>query len=188
MKKETKKITNLFARYFIILLIALGNFYILYKILTPLTLHATNQILSIFTTTFLIENTIHLKHVIIEIAPACVAASAFYLLIALLLSTSDIKFKTRIYAIITAIAILFALNIARIVALTPFTNQPYFETLHWIFWHLISIIFVLVTYLLTIKIYKIKSTPIYSDFKYLKSLTKQKRKKRKTTSRKPKKK
>ncbi|MBT6690130.1 pacearchaeosortase [archaeon] len=170
MQNQAKKILSLFMRYIAIIAIGLGNLYILYKVLTPLTIHATNSILSLFTRTSLAGNIIHIRNAIIEIAPPCVAASAFFLLIALILSTSNIKPKTRAYAILAATATLFTLNITRILLLIPFIGQPYFETLHWIFWHLISIVLVLVTYLTIIKTYKIKSIPVYSDFKYLKSL------------------
>jgi|APSaa5957512535_1039671.scaffolds.fasta_scaffold15906_2 exosortase/archaeosortase family protein len=174
MKKQNKKILNLFSRYLTIIIIGAGNLYLFYKILIPTTLHTTNLILKIFTPTILIGNTIQTNHALIEIAPSCVAASAFFLLIALILSISNIKPKTRAKALLTATVTLFTFNIIRILTLIPFINQPYFETLHWIFWHLISILFVLVAYFTTIKFYKIKSIPVYSDFKYLKSLTKTK--------------
>ena len=170
--KQSTKIFMLFARYFSIILLGLGNLYIFYKILIPLTTQTTNIFLVIFTKTYLIGNIIYLPHTVIEIAPSCVAASAFYLLTILIFSTANIKPEKRLAAISTAFSILFALNIARILVLIPFINQSYFETLHWIFWHLISIVFVLITYFATTKIHKIKSAPIYTDFKYMKSLIK----------------
>lgn len=172
MNKQEKKIFKIFTRYLAIIIIGLGNFYILYKILTPLTIHVTNLILNIFTPTSLTGSIIHTKNATIEIASSCIAASAFFLLIVLIFSILDIKPKTRIYAALTATAILFLFNIARILFLIPFIGKPYFETLHWILWHMVSIVFVLVAYFITIKIYKIKSIPIYSDFRYIKSLIK----------------
>lgn len=170
MNKQSKKILGLFARYFAIVLIGAGNLYIIYKLLTPLTIHVLNVILSIFANPTLIDNIIHLNGMLIEIVPACVAGAAFYLLLILILSTADIKPRIRIKAILTALAMFFTLNILRILILIPIINKPYFETIHWIFWHIISTIFVVAVWLSVIKIHKIKSIPIYSDFKYIKSL------------------
>ncbi len=170
MNKQSKKIIELFIRYSIILLAGLGNLYIIYKLLTPLTVHTLNIILSIFTKTTLIENVIFISKIGIKIIPACVAGAAFYLLLILILSTSDIKLKTRIKALSTAFLMLFSLNIVRILILISLINTPSFEMIHWIFWHLISTVFVIATWIGTVKIYKIKSIPVYSDIKYIKSL------------------
>jgi len=170
MNKQHKKILRLILRYLLVLILGLGNLFILQKILTPLTIHATNIILGIFTNTTLIINTIYTSFLIIEIAPSCVATSAFYLLLFMLLSTSNMTLKTRFSAALTAFTILFILNIARILILIPIGTTPYFATTHWIFWHLISTLFVVATWFTTTKLYKIKSVPIYSDIKYLKSL------------------
>ncbi len=170
MNKQSKKIFGLFFRYSAILLLGIGNLYIIYKILTPLTIHTINKILLIFTDTTLADNIIFTTKIGIEIVPACVAGSAFYLLFLLLLSTADIKPKTRAKAILTAFAMFFTLNIIRILILIPLANTSYFEVVHWIFWHIISTLFVIGVWFSVVKIYKIKSIPIYTDFKYLKSL------------------
>lgn len=179
MNKDTKKIINLFSRYILILALGIGNLYLIYKILTPLTIHTTNLAIRIFTATTLTEDIIQFGQSIIQIAPACVAGSAFYLLIALFLSTANIPPKTRFKAILTAILALFILNILRILILAFLIATPNFEIIHWIFWHLVSTIFVVATYITTIKFYKIKSVPIISDVKYLKSLIKSKQKHKK---------
>ena len=181
MNKQQKKIIGLFARYLTILLIGAGNLYIIYKILMPLTTQILNAILSIFTDTMLYGNIIHLHEIGIaaEIVPACVVGSAFYLLFLLIMSTPNIKPETRTKAIITAFALLFALNILRILLLVPIATTTYFETVHWIFWHLISIIFVIGIWFSIVKIYNIKKVPIYSDVKYIRSLIKTKNTKRK---------
>lgn len=167
-----KKIIGLFSRYLTVLFLGAGNLYLLYKLLTPLTIHATNTLLSIVTPTTLQGNIIYFGQTTIQIVPACVAGAAFYLLLVLLFTTADIKPKTRAYAILTATATFFVLNITRILILASMTTFPNFETIHWIFWHIVSTVFVVATYIATIKLYKIKSIPIYSDFKYLISLTK----------------
>jgi exosortase/archaeosortase family protein len=170
MDKQSKKITGLFARYISLILLGLGNLYILYKILTPITIYTLKIILSIFTKPFLVDNIIYVKAIGIEIIPACVAGSAFYLILILILSTADIKPKTRAKALVAALLTLFILNMLRILILIPMADAAYFETAHWIFWHVISTIFVIAIWIGTIKLYKIKSIPIYSDIKYIKSL------------------
>ncbi|MFH0808487.1 MAG: pacearchaeosortase [archaeon] len=170
MNKQYKKILNIIIRYLSILILGLGNLYILQKILTPITIHTTNWILNIFTETILVTNTIHTSLLTLQIIPACVAVSAFYLLLFLIFSTADIKPKTRFYAASSAIAILFILNVTRILILIPIATTPYFDTIHWLFWHLISTVFVVATWFAIIKLYKIEGIPIYTDIKYLKSL------------------
>lgn len=172
MNKHSKKLLGLFSRYFAMLLIGAGNLYIFYKILTPLTIHVINIILSIFMDTRLINNIIFTGKMGIEIIPACIAGSAFYLLFVLILSTANIKPKIRIKAVLTAFTIFFTLNIIRILILIPLTNISSFEIIHWIFWHVISTLFVVATWFGVVKIYKIKSIPVYTDLKYLKDLTK----------------
>ena len=174
MNKDIKRIINIFSRYIAILILGAANLYIIYKVLTPLTIHVTNIILKIFAPTTLAGDIIHFQEATIQIAPACVAGSAFYLLLALLLSIGNVKFQTRLKAIGTAVLILFVLNVARIIILAFLITTSNFELIHWIFWHLVSTIFVVATYITTIKIYKIKSIPVYSDFKYIKGLTKKK--------------
>jgi len=165
--RETKFLTGMFARYFALLLIGTNSLYTIYAILTPLTIFTTVKILSIFTTPILTNNFINMPGATIEIIPACVAGAAFYLLLILILSTPNIKPVTRIKTIITAIAILFTLNILRILTLIPLIKSAHFQTIHWIIWHFASTIFVVAIWLTVTKIYKIKSIPIYSDIKYL---------------------
>lgn len=172
MDKQTKKITGLFSRYLAILIIGLGNLYIIYKFLTPITIRALYAVLSVFTNPVIANNVIYLNRIGLEIVPACVAGSGFYLLLLLILSTAEIKPTTRTKAIITGFALFFILNILRILILIPLTGSPSFETIHWIFWHLISIIFVVAVWFSVVKIYKIKEIPVYSDVKYMANLIK----------------
>lgn len=175
MNKQSKRILGLFSRYFILLLAGMGNLYIFYKILTPLTVQSVGVILSLFTKTITVGNLILVKGVIIEIVPACVAGAAFYLMFLLIFSTAEVKPK-RLFALVTATIMLLSLNIIRIVFLTLIVDKAYFSATHWILWHFASTIFVVAIWLFIIKIYKIKATPIYSDIKYLSSLIKPRKK------------
>ena len=166
MDKQSKKILGIFTRYFATLLIGTGNLYVIYKILTPLTIYILSAILSIFTNATLCGNTINMNGITIELVSACIAGSAFYLLLLLIMLTADIKPETRAKAIITSFAMLFALNILRMLVLIPIISASYFETIHWVSWHIISTIFVVGIWVSIAKIYKIKTIPIYSDIKY----------------------
>lgn len=170
MNRQSKRILGLFARYLSLLLIGIGDLYLFYKLLTPITIKTTGTILSFFTEVTIMDNLILSKNVIIEIVPACVAGAAFYLLLFLILSTAEMKPMKRFLALITATAILLILNISRIVFLASITNTPYFQTVHWLFWNFISTIFVVAIWFFIVKICKIKSIPVYSDVIYLQSL------------------
>ena len=172
MNKQSKRIRGIFLRYFLLLFAGIGNLYIFYKILTPITVVSVGAMLSLFTEIIISGNLILVKSVIIEIAPACVAGAAFYLLFILIFTTAEIKPKKRFLAIITATAMLFFLNISRIVFLSLLVNKAYFFVVHWVLWHIASTLFVVAVWFIIVWIYKIKSVPIYSDIKYLNSLRK----------------
>ncbi|MFH1451694.1 MAG: pacearchaeosortase [archaeon] len=176
MDRQFNKITEIFSRYILILLVGFGNLYIFYKVLTPLTVHTLNFIISLFTATLLIENTIYIKWLTIEIVPACIAGSAFYLLFILIFSTPRIKLRKRIYMFTAATISLFLLNVTRILFLIAITNISSFDLIHWIFWNLVSVVFVVALWVILVKIYKIKEIPIYSDVRYFYNLIKTKQK------------
>ena len=184
MDKQSKRIIGLFVRYCLLLLAGIGNLYIFYKILTPITVQSAGTILSLFTRTIMVDNLILTKGVIIEIVPACVAGAAFYLLFLLIFSTAEVKPKKRVLALVTAMVILFFLNILRITFLTLIVNKVYFSATHWMLWHLASTIFVVAIWFFIVKIYKISSIPIYSDIKYLVSLKKSRKKSQRSRKRK----
>ncbi len=166
----------MFFRYFLLLLAGIGNLYIFYKILTPMTIVAVETILSFFTRVTVADNLMFVGGIFIEIVPACVAGAAFYLLFFLIFSTAEVKPKKRFFALITAIAMLFSLNIIRIVFLALIVDNVYFSLVHWVLWHIASTILVVAVWFLIVKMYKIKSIPIYSDLKYLNSLKKSRKK------------
>jgi exosortase/archaeosortase family protein len=172
MNKQSKKVLGIFTRYFTVLLAGAGNLYIFYKILTPISVYVLNLVLSIFADPIVRGNLIRLESVTIEIAPACVAGAAFYLLFMLFMSCADVKPSVRVKAILSAFVIFFSLNILRILALIPMVESPYFETVHWTFWHFMSTIFVLISWWVVMKLYKIDSIPMYSDVKYMNDLLK----------------
>jgi len=161
------KLINLFLRYTIIILAGLGNLALFYKLLTPITTKTVSFILNLFSPTITIANTIIFNSITIQLIPACIAGSAYYLLLILTLTTPNIKLNKTIKILFTSFITLFILNISRIIILT-FANQTiYFESLHIIFWYIFSTIFVIAIWIFNIKFYKIKNIPVYSDLKYL---------------------
>lgn len=160
-------IKDLAIRYGIIIFLGLGNLYFFYKVLTPITLQTLQIIFSIFTDSFLVSNIIFLNTVTLEIIPACIAGSAFYLLTIINFSTPNISTQKRLKILLESFLILFILNILRILFLVSISGELYFETIHFIFWNLISTLFVVGIWIHLLKKYNIKETAIYTDIIYL---------------------
>ncbi len=166
--KQTNNILFLCLRYLLLLLIAVPNFYLFYKILTPLTLQVSYFLLSLFFQVELINNTLIISEYFIDIIPACVAASAYYLLLILNL-TIPMQTKQRIKLIPLSLLILFSFNIVRIFIFSIlFVNDfVFFEVLHYFFWYFLSIFIVVGIWFFETKIFKIKAIPFYTDIKFL---------------------
>jgi len=174
--KQSKRIMGLFARYISMLLLGAGNLYVFYKILTPLTIRTISTLLAIFSPTTVADNLIRFNGIMIEIIPSCVAGAAFFLLLFLILSTAEIKPKKRATVIVLSMLALFILNVLRIIILAALAKSSYFEVAHWTSWHIISTLLVVAIWFTMVKIYKIKSIPVYSDLVYIQSLVKKRKK------------
>jgi len=127
-------------------------------------------ILGFFFNTILISNVVIINNKIpIELIPACIAGSAYYLLFILNLSTPEIKIKKRIAMILLAFASLLAINILRIVALSAMLLQNFsiFVAAHQFIWYFMSTIFIIAIWFSEVKIFRIKEIPFYSDVKLL---------------------
>jgi exosortase/archaeosortase family protein len=171
MDKGAKELIRIFLRYLIILVVGL-NFRWFYIILKPLNLHTLHTILSMFGEAEIIGGYLLLRSVIIELIPACLAGSAFYLLFILILSTKDIKPTKRLIAVILSFLALFLLNIIRILVLIMVVGFSSFETIHWILWHIVSTFLVVGIWVVLIKANKLKTIPIYSDLRFMLGLIK----------------
>lgn len=166
-KASKENISYIFLRYLIILFAGLGNLFIFYKLLTPLTKYAVYYSLKPFIELSLVGNFIIYNSFAFELISACVAGSAFYLLFILIMSSYGIKAKTRLQLIIFSFFTLLILNILRIDLLILASNSVYFEFIHLFFWYFLSTIFVIIIWFLCIKLFKIKSIPVYTDFKLI---------------------
>ena len=169
-KNDFSDFSNILVRYFILILIALPGLSIFYFIFTPLTVYPVYFLLGLFfDITLLSKIHILINNIPIELIPACIAGSAYYLLLVLNLSTPKIKLKKRIRAILFSFAAFLILNILRIFILSSLavTGFSYFNATHTIFWYGLSTIIVVGIWFIEVKIYKIKKIPFYSDMKFL---------------------
>lgn len=169
------KLLNLIIRYALILSLGLTLDYIS-PFLTIITTKLVSFFLNLISQATAIENTIIFQDVIVELIPACIAVSAYFLLLILIFSTPEITSRNRVSIIIFSISALLILNTIRIVFLTLINQSIYYELMHMVFWYLLSTAFVVGIWFIIIKIFKIKTIPFYSDFKFLKSLITQKTK------------
>ena len=159
----------LLLRYLILLLLVF-SLPIIYKILTPLTVYPTGFLLRLFYPVVIYKDYFIIKNIstMVEIISSCVAGSAYLLLLIFNLSVS-MNLKKRIYSILFSGVSLLILNILRIVFLSVLlvNDFKYFDLTHKFFWYILSTVFVVAIWFLTVKIFSIKEIPVYSDFKYL---------------------
>lgn len=166
--KKKKNLFYILLRY-LILLGLMFTLPLFYKILTPITINTTTNLLKLFYQVSLENNIILLNNLItIEIIPACIAGSA-YLLFLILNLTISMKLNKRIKIILLAFISLFIINILRIVILATLTinNFQLFDLTHKLFWYGLSTIIVIIIWFILIKIFSIKKIPVYSDIKYI---------------------
>ncbi len=184
MNIQERKIYSIFNRYFLILILGLGDLALFYILFTRPTVILSNFLLSLISPTVLLENSILFKETLINIIPACVAGSAYYLLTILSISIPNIKLKKRLSLIGFLFLSLFLFNSLRIFLLATISRTDLFNTVHLITWYFITTIFVVAIWFLAVRLFKIKEIPIYSDVKFLlRSIKKSKSKKTKKSKR-----
>ena len=169
MKKEVG-VKSLIIRYFIIILLGLPPLWFFSKVFTPLTIYPVLFILGLFFDVILSGATILVSSTFaIEIIEACVAGSAYYLLLILNLSTPKINLSKRIKMLLLGFLIFLVLNILRILFLSSLyiSGSGWFDFTHELFWYLVSIGFVVLIWFFQVKLFKIKKIPFYSDLKTL---------------------
>ena len=170
-KKESSpkyKSLEILIRY-IILLALMFSLPLIYKILTPLTILSTSNILDLFYNISVHNDIISINTTtLIKIIPACVAGSAYLLLLILNLSV-PLTIKKRIYSILLGFLIFFLINVLRIIILSALyhSNATIFNFTHTLSWYLGSTLLILAVWFLLVKLFSIKEIPIYSDIKYL---------------------
>ena len=159
---------NILIRY-LILLGLMFSLPLIYKILTPLTIYPTIFLLKLFYQVSYLNSMIILNSkTIIYIIPACIAGSAYLLLLILNLSL-PMSLKKRIRTILFSLTLLLSLNILRIFSLIILYDNSFrfFDITHKLFWYGLSTLFVILIWFYTVKKFNIKEIPIYTDIKYL---------------------
>lgn len=180
-KERGKKYNNLLdilIRYLALFVAAIPNLWIFYFIFTPLTIYSVYLILGMFFKVSLMNNIILVNNLFpIEIIRACVAGSAYYLLLILNLSTPKIKLVKRIKMMSISFSAFFIFNILRIVLLSSiFINGlPLFNVIHAALWYFGSIVLVVLTWFIEVKLFRIKEIPFYSDLKTMLEIRKKSR-------------
>jgi exosortase/archaeosortase family protein len=171
MSKIINSFTGLLTRYLILILVAIPNLYLFYFILTPLTIYPVYFLFNLFFDTSLINNTILIVGKCpIELVNACIAGSAYYLLLILNLSIPRINIKERLTMISFSFSLLLIINLLRIFILglmSSFSDLLLFDITHKLFWYLLSTIFVAGIWFLEVKLFRITEIPFYSDIKDL---------------------
>ena len=174
MKSLKKRITDVFLRYTIMLLLAIPGLWIFYTIFTPLTVYPIYFLLNLFFGATLSGNIVLVNNLPIEIIGACVAASAYYLLLILNLSTPNIVLKKRLKIILESFLALLIINILRIffLSIMYISGSGLFDVTHKIFWYFANIFFIIGIWFFMVKSFKLKEIPFYSDIKFFFNLQK----------------
>ncbi len=170
MNKLPKQFISLIIRYAILVIVAIPNLWLFYFIFTPLTIYPVYFLLNLFFDAYLITTTILINDLFpIELIPACIAGSAYFLLLILNLATPNINTKKRLSMIAFSFLALLILNILRIflLSLVFISQSVLFDIAHKFFWYIVSIVFVVAIWFIEIRIFKIKQIPFYSDIKFL---------------------
>jgi len=179
---KTKELIDIVFRYLLILLLAIGNLAIFYLIFTPLTVYPVFWLLKIFYTISINGNILSIAinntYIGIELIKACIAGAAYFLLLALNLITRNIKLKARVLSILFTFAVFLFLNVIRIFILSILyvKDFAYFDIVHSFFWNFLSIVFVIAIWFFSVRIFKIKAIPAYSDIRFIYKSTNRKRK------------
>lgn len=156
-------------RYLLLVILALPGLYIFYAIFTPLTVYPSYYLIKLIydsNTILLQNNIIFLQDYLINIIPACIAGSAYYLLLILNLST-PMQMQKRIKSLLFLVLSFLILNIVRITlfAILFVVGFQYFDFAHRFFWYFGSVALVVILWFVNIKIFKIKEIPVYTDMK-----------------------
>jgi len=175
MIKKYKEYLSIFIRYLILILVAIPGLSLFYFIFKPLTLYPSFFLLNLFYDANLLHTTIFIGNlftgevVSLEIINACIAGSAYYLLLILNLAIPNIKVKNRIKMLVFAFFSFLIINLIRIFVLSilAVSGSSIFDVTHKVFWYVFSIIFVVGIWFLEVKLFEIKEVPFYSDLAFL---------------------
>ncbi len=174
MEKRVRYLLDIISRYVILVAAGILSTGIFYFLFTVLTLYPTYFLLRLFFNALLTGSLISVNGLPIEIIGACVAGSAYYLLLILNLSTRGISVKKRIQVLFFSCFSFLFINILRIFFLSILyvNGISFFDMAHKMLWYAGSILFVVGIWFLSVKIFRIKEVPFYSDILFLLELEK----------------
>jgi len=105
-----------------------------------------------------------------SIISACAATLAYILLAELILLTGGISFSQGLRMFCIGALLIFSMNIVRVVLLIALYmeyGKNTFDTVHILFWHLVSTFFVAAVWIFIVEWYKIRTFPVLSDIKHV---------------------
>ena len=171
MKNFHRVFGNILARYFILVILSLGGLWAFYLIFTPLTTYPVFFLFDYFFGATLDTEiaVIFVEGIPIELIKACIAGSAYFLLLIFNLSTPNIKIAQRLKMISFSFLIFLIVNILRIFLLGVMyiKGSSLFDITHLTTWYAGSVILVIAIWFYQVKAYKLKEIPFYSDLKFL---------------------
>ena len=163
---HTREACLLIGRYLLLILIPLGNMALLSAVLAPLTIAASFWcIQAMYGSAMLLgTNTIFFKGYYASIISACVAITAYYLLIVLNLTT-PMSLKKRLCSLVFSLGLFFALNVTRITVFARLFERgyDYFSLAHELTWYFGSTVLVILVWFVTVFVCQIKDIPLYTD-------------------------
>ncbi len=149
-------------------ILAVNLFYLLFA---PLTAYLSFFLISLFHRAATLDGMfITVGSQVIELIPACVAASAYLLLALLILLTRGISLKKGLLMFVVGSVFILVANVIRIevlVALLLTKQVNYFETLHLLFWKILASVYVVGVWIVLCRWFHIKTIPLYSDIIFL---------------------
>jgi hypothetical protein len=166
---DDKHISKILLRYLITLILAINIKY-LYIILSIPTIFLSSLFLYPFYNleVYYLERIIVVDSSIFNLVEACIAGSAYVLLITLNLATPMNPGK-RLKSLAFLILSFLALNSIRIplFAALYIGGFRYFNFSHYLFWYLGSTVIVILLWFLSIRLFRIYNIPLYTDIKAL---------------------
>jgi len=176
MKKDNNKLIFIILRYLVLILLAINSLWLFYFIFTPLTIYPILALLKLFSPAYLSSSlyngaevpTIIFSSYSIQLVQSCIAGAAYYLLVALNLTT-PMNLAKRIKSLSFILILFLFINILRIsiFSLLLVNSFSLFNTIHMIFWYFLSSIFIIAIWIAAIKLFNIKEIPVYSDLKFI---------------------
>jgi exosortase/archaeosortase family protein len=175
MKKSIRVLGFLYLRY--LTLLVLGPLFLYYNLfnnlLLALTIHPTNFLISLFYSSNVVGNLILVNNIQIELIPACVAISAYFLLLVINLIT-PMKPLKRVYSLLFSFVLLLSFNILRIfiLSLMYINSDAYTDLIHKTLWYSLNLLIILLIWFISVWLFKIRNIPLYSDFRFIFRLNK----------------